>query len=96
MVAQYPRNRVLVFRLTQAEYDSLKSACADRGGRNLSEFTRSELLHFLQGSSLERVMESRFTEIQRQVEELRQALLQLKLLLECRTAAGGGSQLSGD
>ena len=39
------RNRIVIFRLTQAEYDRLKLACAAAGARTLSDYTRSELLH---------------------------------------------------
>jgi hypothetical protein len=84
MVTQNPRDRVVVFRLTQAELDTLKSACAARGGRNLSEFARSELLNFLRGPSFERVMESRFGEIQQRVEELQRGMQQIASLLERR------------
>ena len=38
------RNRVVVFRLTQDEYEDLKTVCAVRGARNISDFARSELL----------------------------------------------------
>jgi Mobilization protein NikA len=37
------RNRIVVFRLTDEEYESLKRASL-RSGRTLSDFTRSELL----------------------------------------------------
>jgi hypothetical protein len=82
MAAQCPRNRIVVFRLTDAEFNSLKSACAEHGGRNLSEFTRSELLSFLQGPPLERVVDSRFHEIQRQVEDLQRAMQQITGMLD--------------
>ena len=39
-----PRNRIVVFRLTQREYDHLKSASRRTGARNISEFARSEIL----------------------------------------------------
>lgn len=39
-----PRNRIVVFRLTQDEYRLLAEACRVRGGRNVSDFTRSELM----------------------------------------------------
>jgi hypothetical protein len=84
MVTQNPRDRVVVFRLTQAELDTLKSACAARGGRNLSEFARSELLNFLRGPTLERMLESRFGEIQQRVEELQRGIQQIASLLERR------------
>jgi hypothetical protein len=39
-----PRNRSVVFRLTQEEYDSLRAACIRSGGRSLSDFARTSLL----------------------------------------------------
>jgi hypothetical protein len=39
------RNRLLALRLTDEEYQRLKSACATAGGHNLSEFSRHNLLH---------------------------------------------------
>ena len=39
-----PRNRLVVFRLTQEEYEELKSVSFRRGARNISDFARSELL----------------------------------------------------
>jgi hypothetical protein len=36
-----------VFRLSQDEYQSLQEACTRAGARNLSDFTRSELLECL-------------------------------------------------
>jgi hypothetical protein len=40
-----PRNRSVVFRLTEDEYDSLRSACLRSGGRSLSDFARTSLLN---------------------------------------------------
>jgi len=42
MAVVNPRNRVLIFRLTADEYDSLRAASA--GARSLSEFARAKLL----------------------------------------------------
>ena len=39
-----PRDRIVIFRLTQDEYDSLVTVCQKRGARNLTDFTRSEVL----------------------------------------------------
>jgi hypothetical protein len=44
------RNRIVVFRVTQAEYKLLRSTCLERGGRSLSDFTRSGLLAFLKST----------------------------------------------
>jgi hypothetical protein len=56
-VALMPRNRVVVFRVTQEEYKLLRSTCLERGGRSLSDFTRSGLLALLKstGQSDERI-----------------------------------------
>jgi len=38
------RDRIVVFRLSQDEYEGLKTACAERGAPSISSFARSELL----------------------------------------------------
>lgn len=45
MAVNKPRNRILIFRLTQEEYAALQSASA--GSRSLSEFAREKLLSAL-------------------------------------------------
>lgn len=42
MAVQKPRNRILIFRLTQDEYDALQSASS--GARSLSDYARAKLL----------------------------------------------------
>lgn len=42
MAVTKPRNRTLIFRLTQDEYDSLQAASL--GARSLSDFARNKLL----------------------------------------------------
>lgn len=42
MAVTKPRNRILIFRLTQEEYEALQSASS--GARSLSDFARSKLL----------------------------------------------------
>ena len=44
------RNRVVVFRVTEEEYRHLRHTCVERGGRSLSDFTRTELLALLKSS----------------------------------------------
>jgi hypothetical protein len=39
-----PRNRLVNFRLTAEEFDSLKSASIERGARSVSDFARSAVL----------------------------------------------------
>lgn len=45
MAVTKPRNRILLFRLTQDEYEMLQ--CASTGSRSLSEFARAKLLSSL-------------------------------------------------
>ena len=38
------RTRIVLFRLTDDEYEALQSACVKRGARTVSDFARKELL----------------------------------------------------
>ena len=38
------RDRLVVFRLSQDEYDGLRKACAEHGAPSISAFARSELM----------------------------------------------------
>ncbi|MCC6420271.1 MAG: hypothetical protein IT429_18715 [Gemmataceae bacterium] len=51
-----PRNRIVIFRLTQDEYDSIRNVSTARGARNLSEFARSLLLGAVRQPERESVM----------------------------------------
>lgn len=44
MAVTKPRNRIVIFRLTQEEYKLLESVSAAGGARSLSEFARSKVL----------------------------------------------------
>jgi hypothetical protein len=44
MTVKRRRDRVVVFRLTEEEYDGLRRICEAKSGRSLSEFARSEIL----------------------------------------------------
>jgi hypothetical protein len=65
-----PRNRVVVFRLTEEEYRSLKAACSAAGGRNLSDYTRSELLLALRSDGADIAIQRRFQEIDHKLRDL--------------------------
>jgi len=69
-----PRNRVVVFRVAQEEYRLPRHTCVQRDRRNLSEFTRSELLSMLRtaGESDGRVaaLERKLSSLQCSVEYL--------------------------
>jgi hypothetical protein len=65
-----PRNRVVVFRLTEEEYRSLKAACSAAGRRNLSDYTRSELLLALRADGADMAIQRRFQEIDHKLRDL--------------------------
>ena len=62
-----PRNRIVVFRLSQDEYKSLKEACDRAGARNLSDFTRSEVLERLNSDAISGPLARRFTSLERRI-----------------------------
>lgn len=51
MAVHNPRNRILIFRLTQDEYQALQAASS--GARSLSEFARAKLMDSLGVSPLD-------------------------------------------
>ena len=66
----HQRNRIVVFRLTEEEYNSLKSACIASGRRNLSDFTRTELMSLVLTDSRSSAMERKFVEIDQKLDEV--------------------------
>lgn len=51
MAVNKPRNRTLIFRLTQDEYETLQAASS--GSRSLSDFARARLLGSLQAEPID-------------------------------------------
>lgn len=45
------RDRIVLFRLSQDEYEGLRAACTERGGASISSFARSEILRALDRES---------------------------------------------
>ena len=70
MPSLHQRNRIVVFRLSQDEYDRLRAACNAAGGRTLSDFTRSELLTLVQTDNGGSTIERKFVEIDRKLSDL--------------------------
>ena len=77
------RNRVVVFRLTQDEYEDLKSASSMRGARNISDFTRSELLTSIeQERRPEAKLDGRLLEVGQKLSSLESTVRHIAKLLE--------------
>jgi hypothetical protein len=70
MASLHARNRIVVFRLTEQEYNTLRSACVAAGSRNLSDFTRTELMSLVQADSRSSALERKFVEMDRKLDEL--------------------------
>ena len=96
MTVSNSRNRLVVFRLTQNEYDALKGACSERGGRNLSEFTRAELLATVRSDSLDDVMRKGFSEVERRLDALRGSLADLTERLGVAAGDEAGPSTEGE
>ena len=72
-----PRNRVVVFRLSQDEYHALKEACDRRGARNISDFTRTEVLEILQCGPINEHLNCRVTSIEQKLAALQEQFVDL-------------------
>ena len=66
-----PRNKILIFRLTQDEYATLQTASSETGARSLSEFARAKLLGSLDAPALDQ-----------QITELKTTVARIAHLLE--------------
>jgi len=67
------RNRIVVFRLTQEEYASLKNACVDKGARNISDFARAALLSSMESDGRAAV-DRRLAELESSMRHIRELL----------------------
>ena len=76
-----PRNRVVVFRVSQDEYRALKEACDRRGSRNLSDFARSEILADLETGPLVEYVNQRFASVEQALAAVQSSLSRLNNLL---------------
>ena len=68
MAVNKPRNRTLIFRLTQDEYDCLQAASS--GARSLSDFARERLLGSIERSPIDQQL----TELKLRVEQIAELL----------------------
>lgn len=68
---------MVVFRLSQQEYHSLREACDRRGARNLSDFTRSELLDYLSSGASPGTVQLRIAAVEQEIASMRSAINQL-------------------
>ena len=73
---------MVVFRLTQDEYKRLQKACLVTGARNLSDFTRRELLDKAASRKRTDRLEGRLSVFEKKLSELHSAVRQIARLLK--------------
>jgi len=72
------RDRLVIFRLSQDEYEKLKAASERNGARNLSDFTRGEILNALNSRAAGNVEQT----LQQNMADLKATMLSLQTALE--------------
>ena len=82
------RDRIVVFRLTQDEYKRLRKACSTTGARNLSDFTRGQLLDRAAARSRADHLEGRLSAFEKRLSELHSGVRQITRLLKQMTKPG--------
>lgn len=79
-----PRVRMVSFRLSEEEYDGLRSLCLSEGARSVSELARSTVCRLLGSTNGSPVLT-----LEKRVEELDQEIKRLSQLVD-RTPRGAG------
>lgn len=79
MAILQPRMRVVMFRISDSEYELIRSACETSGARSFSDFARSAVLYQATGSRPQpkrapRVHTGPVAELQERVRDLEQRL----------------------
>jgi uncharacterized protein (DUF1778 family) len=86
------RDRLVIFRLSQDEYQMLKAASERNDARNLSDFTRGEVLKALNSRADGNHVEHTFSSMEQSMAELKATMLRLQSVLEgvnnAKSAAG--------
>jgi hypothetical protein len=72
-----PRNRVVVFRLAQDEYQKLVEVSSRNGARNLSDFMRSELLAYIHSGTIHAHLQRQFEALEQRIAELQSTTVSL-------------------
>jgi hypothetical protein len=71
------RDRTLVFRLSQDEYESLVAATSESGGRSVSDFIRTAVLATVENGLDHKSTPNRLRELEQRVRKLETAYLGL-------------------
>ncbi len=69
------RDRTMVFRLSQDEYESLLTATSQTGGRSVSDFIRTAVMATIENGADHKATPSRLRELEQRVRRLESAYL---------------------
>ena len=84
-----PRNRLVNFRLSDDEFERLKSACAEFGARSISDFARGSVLDRITGGpQAEARPQEHLAELDHKVATLEDQVTQLLNLAEATGRSG--------
>lgn len=89
MPVSQPRNRVVLFRLTQEEYQRLQQACAEGSARSISDYARTRVLGPADATDLAQI-EAKLAELSQAVEYLTGLVEQGQDATPRADAAGAG------
>ena len=84
------RDRIVVFRLTDDEYQNLRTSCESRGARNLSDFARTELMTSLEEHR--QTLQGRLSEVDQKLSSLHSVVQRMEKLLESLARRGAGGR----
>ncbi|HCC56963.1 MAG TPA: hypothetical protein DEQ47_06795 [Solibacterales bacterium] len=84
MAFHKPRTRLVNFRLTEEEYETLKSAAENRGARSISDFARAAILSSVATQDSGASHGQGLTGIDRKLEEINVAVERLAGMLAMR------------
>ncbi len=76
------RDRTLVFRLSQDEYESLLVATSQGGGRSVSDFIRTAVMATIESGADHKSTSTRLHELERRVRSLETAHLGIEGILK--------------
>jgi hypothetical protein len=82
MATLRPRNRIVIFRLTEDEYEKLRTACLLKGGRSPADYARAELLALLGCHHQVDLLEDRLSVVDQILSDLHSTARHINQLLE--------------
>lgn len=95
MAISKPRNRVVLFRLTQDEYAQVQRACTEVDARSVSDFARARILGHAAPGAMPAQVEARLADLTHAVERLTR-LVEARAESSAAFAAGPYLAKSGD